>query len=126
MATLLDSAQNPLRALGLKSQEGAVGVHRIFFTGSTGTISTGYGIPGITGTRLSTGTYRIRFPSTKAVYINPSIAGTSGTYYGVNVQNVNGISGIAEIQVSKGGVAQTPATGTYVELWFFVTPVSSF
>lgn len=126
MAQFTDNFQAPLNGLGPKAQYGCLGIHRFFFQGSTGLISTGYGIPGVSATRTSTGTYPGVMPKGRAVYINPSIVGTSGTYYGVNVSNVNGISGTFTIQVSKGGVAQTPATGTYVDLWFYVSPVSSF
>lgn len=126
MAQFTDNFQAPINGLGTKAQFAALGIHRVFFQGATGLVSTNYGVPGVTATRLSTGTYRLATPKGKGVYINPAIVGTSGTYYSINVQNVNGISGTAEFQISKGGLPQTPATGTVAELWFFVAPSSSF
>lgn len=127
MPQLTEYMQYPLNAVGPKGQFAFIGVHRMFFTGSTGLVSTNYGVPGVTATRLSTGTYRLRLPNARAVYINPSVAGTSGTYYSANVvNNASGISGIADVQISRGGAAQAPATGTTLDLWFFVSPVSSF
>lgn len=127
MPQLAEYLQFPLNSVGPKGEHAFLGIHRTFFQGSTGLVSTNYGVPGVTATRLSTGTYRYVLPKARAVYINPSIAGTSGTYYQANVvNNTSGISGICDVQISKGGVAQTPATGTVMDLWFFVAPVSQF
>src|SRR3954470_9995135 len=72
------AGQFPLNSIGPKGQHAFVGVERMFFQGATGLVSTLFGIPGLTATRVSTGTYRIQHPPAVSVDVIPGMQSPSG------------------------------------------------
>jgi len=67
--------QNPANIV---APNGFVGTHKFFFVGGTGLIGTGYGTPGFTATRVSTGIYRVKHPPVKELVMMAGIAMPSG------------------------------------------------
>ena len=136
MPSFGDNAQVPLNAVGTRGEGAFLGMERMFFQGQTGLISTMYGIVGVSGTRLSTGTYQIKHPPCVAADIMPTVQAPSGLYFQTNVSNHNVQSGLATLQffqevvgtaVSSGyGQLIDAPTGTQVKLLFFVSPYSAF
>ena len=138
-------AQFPANAIGPSGEHAFVGMHRVFFTGSTGLIGTMYGVPGVSATRVSTGLYRFKHDPTVNVDIIPGVEGPTGTQYQVNVNKRNlsnggaGASGTFEVQINQmanagfgTGLAsgfvqpQNPATGTALKLLFFCSPITPY
>lgn len=136
MPSLGDSAQFPLNVVGNRGQGAFLGLERMFFQGQTGLVSTMYGIPGVSATRLSTGTYQIVHPSIVAADIIPGVQAPSGMYFQANISSHNSRSGVAILQffqeaapsfVSSGfGQPINPPTGTQVKLLFFCSPYTEF
>ncbi len=122
-----------------KGQSAFVGLTKTFFTGVTGLVATTYGAPGVVATRVSTGLYNLVFPPAPSVDIIPGIQGPTGTQYAVNIQNVNPGSGTAQVAVnwfqpvpSAAGTPSlriapyNPASGTVLNLLWFVAPVTPY
>lgn len=135
------SHQNILNAVGPKAQNAFVGLHKVFFSGATGLVATSYGIPGVRATRIATGAYGIVYPPTKAVDIIPGVQAPSGAHYDVNISDVHPYSGTAKMQITRkevGPIASgaalattwiaphNPVSGTFVNLLFFVSPVTPY
>jgi hypothetical protein len=135
------TSQFPLRSVGPKGQNAFVGVHKVFFSGTTGLVATSYGIPGVTATRIATGAYRLNYPPTRALDIIPGIQAPSGNHYNINVSDVNSYSGTANFQVTRNnvgpiasGAAQAssylaphnPVSGTFANFMFFVSPITPY
>lgn len=143
VAQFAHKAQFPLNTVGPKGQHAFCGVGKVFFTGTTGLVGTAYGIPGLTATRLSTGAYKVQFPASKSVDIIPGVQAPTGVHYDVQVGNVQPYSGTAELHISQRfntinsqstGTSQptgllrpqNPASGTCVNLLFFVAPITPY
>ena len=136
MPSFGDNAQFPLNAVGTRGEGAFLGMERMFFQGSTGLISTMYGIVGVSGTRISTGTYQIQHPPCVAADIMPTVQAPSGMYFQANVSSHNVQSGLATIQffqeasptINSSGFGQliNAPTGTSLKLLFFVSPYSAF
>lgn len=143
MPNFQDIEQYPLNVVGPKGQHGFMGTSTSFFEGSTGLIGTTYGIPGVTMTRVSTGAYRVNFPSSPqvsgamGVTILPGLNAPSGNFYNVNVSGVNSVTGVAHIEITRNEVPLSgaptnlirpvnPASGTRLHLQFFVSPITPF
>lgn len=130
------TGQFPLNAIGTRGEGAFLGLERMFFQGQTGLVSTMYGIPGVTATRIATGIYNIRHPSIVAADIIPGVEAPSGMYFQANVVNHNAQSGTADIHffneaqpsILNSGYGQyiNPPTGTQVKLLFFCSPYSRF
>lgn len=129
--------QFPLNAIGPKGQHAFVGVERMFFQGQTGLVSTLFGIPGLTATRVSTGTYRIQHPPAVSVDVIPGMQSPSGTQFQANIIGQNPRSGVVDIHIlndsgnqtgAASGFAQliNPPTGTELKMMFFVAPITPF
>jgi hypothetical protein len=125
---------------------GFVGSHKLFFVGATGNVGTGYGIPGVSATRVSTGIYRIQHPAIKGLDIIPGIAVPSGApAYHVKqitdgVGGTNSLSGTTEFHISTdqrigsgaaagvgsglAGQLANPVSGTILRLAFFAAPLA--
>lgn len=136
MPSFAENAQFPLNAVGTRGEGAFLGLERMFFQGQTGLVSTMYGIPGVSATRLSTGTYQIAHPPAIAADIIPSVQAPSGMYFQANITQHNSVSGIAQLQFFQeatptlsasgfGRLLDAP-TGTQVKLLFFVSPYSAF
>jgi hypothetical protein len=155
MPSFGEQNQGPFNAFFPKGENSAFGVHQIRFIGSgvpglqsparqggisgvsTGLIlATGInsgGVPGVTATLLATGIYDIRFPPTKSVDINAQVYGSSGYRFVAAVNNLNGVSGSAQIEVTRlvptlgaatpSGQGYLP-TGSVLALSFFAAPNS--
>lgn len=126
--------QNPANIV---QPNGFIGTHKLFFVGATGNIGSGYGIPGVSATRISTGIYRVQHPPIKGLDIIAGIATPSGTTYHVNqsTEKTNSLSGTTEFHIlaDKGGASGTfspsgaykltnPVSGTILRLAFFGAP----
>ena len=139
------TGQYPLNAVGPKAQGAFVGAARIFFTGATGNIGTFYGIPGLSATRVRTGIYNLQGPLTKEMTIIPGLQGPTGVNYNLSVVNVQPYSGTAQLHVTRMEAApqtsasgadqntvslavmpQNPASGTRVNLLYFVSPIAEY
>lgn len=120
---------------------GWVGSHKLFFVGATGLIGSGYGIPGVTATRISTGIYRIQHPPIKQFDFIPGIAAPSGApAYQVQqaTERTNSLSGTVEFHIRQpgGGASGTaspsgagyvlcnPVSGTILKLAGFAAPLA--
>ena len=121
---------------------GFVGVHKLFFVGATGLIGSGYGVPGVTATRISTGIYRVQHPPIKGLDILPGVASPSGSpQYRVKqiTETTNSLSGTTEFHITTqngiapsgaaassssglAGVLSNPVSGTIMRLAFFASP----
>lgn len=136
MPSFAEVAQFPLNVAGSRGEGAFLGLERMFFQGQTGLVSTMYGIPGVSATRIATGTYQIAHPPAIAADIIPSVQAPSGMYFQANVSSHTARSGIAILQffqeaagtlVSSGyGPLINPPTGTQVKLLFFVSPYTEF
>lgn len=142
MGNLADHAQFPLNAVGPSGQHAFLGVHRVFFTGSTGLIGTMYGVPGITATRVATGVYRFKHDVCRNIDIIPGVEGPTGTAYQINIpvaSKGDGSSGAFDVHLMQTknygfgtGIAsgalepQNPATGTALKLLMYGSPVTKF
>lgn len=109
MDTLADTPQFPANLGGPKGQHGFIGSNKIFFTGTTGTVATSYGIPGMVATRVATGSYNLVYPPTKGIDFYPSVQAPSGTHYTVNISDVHPTSGTAKMQIARTGGGATPS-----------------
>lgn len=129
-------AQYPANAV---NPGGFYGVHKLFFVGTTGLIGSGYGIPGVSATRISTGIYRVKHPPSRGLDIIPGLAVPSGAPHYTATQNTeqtNSISGTTEFHIrapgggasgliqasGMGAVLQNPVSGTVLRLGFFIAP----
>jgi hypothetical protein len=140
-----EQQQFPLNAVGPKGQHAFVGMAKMFFNGATGLVSgptsagTFFGIPGISATRRATGIYPIAFPKARSVDIIAGVQAPTGQPYSVNVSQVNAASGTAIVEVSRMAVGNAatgapslfaalhnPVSGTYVNLLFFVAPITPY
>lgn len=136
MPSFAEVAQFPLNAIGNRGEGAFLGMERMFFQGQTGLISTMMGIPGVSGTRLSTGVYQIAHPPCVACDILPTVQAPSGMFFQSNIAKHSAKSGIAELHFFNeayntgpaSGYAQfiNPPTGTQVKLQFFVSPYNEF
>lgn len=139
MPGLGENYQEALNSMGLHGQNAAIGIHKVFFTGTTGLIGTHYGVAGVSATRVSTGLYTFRHPSTVHVDILTQIEAPTGCAYNVNVvrDTKNSQSGIFQVQimgnatsigtgVPSGMIPYAPQSGTALKLMFFVSPVTPF
>jgi hypothetical protein len=130
--------QNPANTV---NPNGFYGVHKLFFVGNTGLVGSGYGVPGVTATRVSTGVYRVQHPPVKGLDIIPGIATPSGApQYRVKQitdgpGGTNSLSGTTEFhitttnQISSGiapsgltGQLANPVSGTILRLAMFAAP----
>lgn len=135
MATLADTPQFPANLGGPKGQHGFIGSNKIFFTGSTGSVATSYGLPGLVATRTATGSYNLVYPPTKGIDFYPSVQAPTGAAYSVNISDVHPTSGTAKMQIGRFGSGgssgsavpslafqvQNPVSGTQVNLLCFVS-----
>lgn len=134
--------QNPANIV---APNGFVGTHKLFFTGSTGLVASGYGTPGFSATRVSTGIYRVKHPPIKGLEMFAGIAMPSGApSYKVDqitdglgpTGGTNSLSGITEFHIKQPGggasgsaapsgatyVLANPVSGTILRLAFFAAP----
>lgn len=134
--------QNPANIV---APNGFVGTHKLFFTGATGLIGTGYGTPGFSATRVSTGIYRVKHPPIKELNFFPGIVTPSGapayhvtqiTDGAVATGGTNSLSGITEFHIRQPGggasgsavpsgstyVLANPVSGTILRLAWFAAP----
>jgi len=141
---LSEVEQFPLNVIGPKGPNSFIGGHQAFFTGTTGLVSTSYGIPGVTIRRRSTGIYGIKFPPIQHVQIHPSLQVPSGHSYQVHVKGISGAtqvvgaSGYAEVHISRlqsapSGLGINPSsyvqpqnlpTGSVLDLLFYASTSS--
>lgn len=136
MPLFYNAPQFPLNSVGSKGQAAFVGVAKLNFSASGALVGTCYGIPGVGATRVATGAYNLTFPSTVEVDIFTQIQQSpSGVIYDTAVNNVNAITGIAQLQIfgqtPVGGATgtltpQNPASGTTLSIMFFASPVTRF
>lgn len=133
MANLAEKPQYPLNAVGTKGQQAFVGVHKVFFSGTTGLVATSYGVPGMVATRVSTGTYGLIYDPTVGLDIIPGVQAPTGNPYMINISEVFPTSGTAKFQIGRFGApgasgsfaptlafqAQNPVSGTIVNLMIF-------
>ena len=134
--SLANAAQYPANTV---QPNAFYGVHKLFFTGATGLIGSGYGVPGVTATRISTGIYRVQHPPVRGFDIIPGIAAPSGApAYQVQqaTERTNSISGTTEFHIRapnvasgsstpSGGMAlQNPVSGTILRLAMFASPLA--
>ena len=139
MARPLGEAQFPANTL---VPNGFLGTHKLFFVGATGNIGSGYGVPGVTATRISTGIYRIQYGPVKGLDIIPGIAVPSGApaYHVKQVTDkTNSLSGTTEFHISTlnniagsgaaagvfsglAGQLANPVSGTILRLAMFAAP----
>jgi len=112
MANLAEKPQYPLNAVGNKGQQAFVGVHKIFFQGTTGLVATSYGVPGMVATRIATGSYGLVFDPTVGLDIIPGIQAPTGAHYTVNVSDVYPTSGTAKFQIARTGGGTVPSGST--------------
>jgi hypothetical protein len=153
-----ESPQGPLNTFFPKGENAAFGVQSFNVIGSgifgvrtpafmafqsgasTGQVqATGIGsggVPGITATLIGTGVYSLRFPSTKSVGFIPAVSSSSGYNFQAVVNNVNGVSGSAQLEITRvGAPGQTGfnpiqasgftgylPTGTVVNLGVYAAP----
>lgn len=155
MPSFGESPQGPFNAFFPKGENSAFGVHQLRAIGSgafgnrtpafqafqsgasTGLVqATGVGsggVPGVSATLLATGLYDIRFPPTKSVDINAQVYSSSGYAFHAAINNLNGVSGSAQLQLrripdSASGVITSASglgflpTGSVVALSFFAAP----
>ncbi len=136
---LAEKEQGPLNWVGPDGQHSFRGRHQAFFQGTTGLIATQWGLHGVSIGRLRTGVYGIAFPRIKDVDIIANVHSPSGTHYQTKITGISGavqvvgMSGLAELHVSRTEVAQTvqtgllasgllsphnPVSGTYISFWF--------
>lgn len=127
---------HPLRAVGPDRQHAFIGMGHVLFKGSTGLVGTAFGVPGLVCSRIATGSYYLQFnKNVKDVTILPGIQAPTGSHYNINVSEVNGYSGQANMQITKHvsvpsgmTVATTklqpcnPVSGTMANLLFFMSP----
>lgn len=131
------SEQFPVKGLGRKSVDALVGTARIVL-GASGLVATCFGQRGTGATRLATGVYDLRFPTSKEVSIFPTVRLPSGGYayasgyeYNVKTAAVSGPSGMAQLFVTEVGPTTltgrvNPRTGTMVDLLFFHSPSNAY
>ena len=129
--------QYPVRGVGRKSVNLTNGVARIVL-GASGLVATCYGQPGTSATRIATGVYDLRFPSSKDVSIFPQVRLPSGGYayasgyeYNVKTAAVSGPSGMAQVFITEVGATVltgrvNPRTGTMIDLLFFHSPSNAY
>ncbi len=127
---------------------GFVGTHKLFFTGATGLVGSGYGMGRlVTATRVSTGIYRVQHPPIKGLDIFAGIAMPSGApSYKVDqitdglgpTGGTNSLSGTTEFHIKQPGggasgsvapsgagyVLANPVSGTILRLSFFAAPLA--
>ena len=157
MSSFAEKPQGPLNAFFPKGENAAFGVHRFNAIGSgvfgqrtpafmafqsgasTGLVpATGIasgGVPDVSATLLATGIYDVRFPPTKSVDINAQVYSSSGYRFAAAIQNLNGVSGSCQVEVSRilssptqvitsaSGLGFIP-TGSTLALSFFACPNS--
>lgn len=156
MPSFGEKPQGPFNAFFPKGENAAFGVHRLRAIGSgifgtrtpaamafqsgasTGLVpATGIpsaGVPDVSATLLGTGIYDIRFPPTKQVDISAQVYSSSGYNFSCAINKLSGVSGSAQLEVSRvynqgSGVLLTPSgqgfipTGSIVALSFFASPV---
>jgi hypothetical protein len=136
--------QFPLKGIGAKAPNAFFGGHQAFFSGTTGLVSTSYGVPGVTIGRRQTGIYGVKFPPAQHVQIHPHLQVPSGTSYDVAVKGISGatqvvgVSGYAEVhitRISNSPVVTTtnpscyvqyhnPPTGSVLDLLFYASTSS--
>lgn len=155
MPSFGETPQGPANFFFPKGENAAFGVHQLRAIGSglfgnrtpafmafqsgasTGLVqATGVGsggVPGVTATLLATGVYDIRFPPTKSVDINAQVYSSSGYAFHAAINNLNGPSGSAQLELrrvpntasgvitSASGLGFLP-TGSTVALSFFACP----
>jgi hypothetical protein len=129
--------QFPVKGLGRKSVDAALGSARIVL-GASGLVATVFGQRETSATRIATGVYDLRFPTSKAVSIFPTIRLPSGGYayasgyeYNVKTASVSGPSGMAQIFITEVGPTiltgrVNPRTGTEIDLLFFHSPSNAY
>lgn len=120
---------------------GFIGTHKLFFVGATGLIGSGYGTPGFSATRISTGIYRVQTPPCKELEFIPGIAAPSGApAYQVqqSTERTNSLSGTCEFHIRQPGggasgsaapsgagyVLANPVSGTILRLAWFAAPLA--
>ena len=142
-ANLSETNQFPLNVIGPKGPHAFVGSHEVFFQGSTGLVSTSYGIPGVTVGRLRTGVYGIVHPPIKHAQIWPAIQVPSGLSYDTSIRGMSGRpydanSGYAEISITRPEQSpvvtgtnpstlvqpQNPPTGAKLDLFWYASTTS--
>jgi hypothetical protein len=153
MPSFGESQQGPFNAFFPKGQNAVFGVHQLRAIGSgvfgnrtpafmafqsgasTGLVpATGIasgGVPGVSATLIGTGLYDIRFPPTRSVDINAQVYSSSGYRFVAAINNLNGVSGSAQLEVARltptlgapqpSGQGFVP-TGSVVALSFFAAP----
>lgn len=136
-----DAGQYPLNVIGPKGQKAFLGMETVFFEGTTGLVGTAYGIPGVTATRIATGSYDLIYPPTREVRIIPGLQAPTGMHYTVNISDVFPFSGKAKIQIARMGGGSVPSgsttptmmsqphnpvSGTMLNLQFFVSPITPY
>ncbi len=146
--SLGNKPQAPLNTWAPKGNNGIFGVHTFNVIGSglfgnrtvppTG-LPTGVGsggVPEVSATYISTGIYSIRFPSTYYTDISASVSSSSGYRFDAYVNQQNGVSGSAQLEITRSGgpsgVNPIQAsgfggflpTGSKVMLSFFASPNS--
>lgn len=134
---LSEIEQFPLNVVGPKGPHSFFGSHQGWFSGTTGMVSTSYGIPGVTIGRTRTGVYTVKFPPIQHVSIHPALQVPSGSAYDVHVKGLSGAvevvgkSGYAEVHISRqspSGIGlnmpQNPPTGTVLDLLFHASTSS--
>jgi len=157
MASFGESPQGPFNAFFPKGENAVFGVHQFRAIGSgifgnrtppfmafqsgasTGLVqATGVGsggVPDVSATLLATGVYDIRFPPTKSVDINAQVYSSSGYAFHCAINNLNGVSGSAQLELrrvlgSASGVITSASglgflpTGSTVALSFFAAPAN--
>lgn len=137
MAEMQHNELFPLRVVGPDSPHAFIGMGHVAFYGTTGLVGTAFGVPGLVCSRVATGSYYLQFDkNTKDVTILPGIQAPTGSHYNINVSEVNGYSGQANMQITRyvsvpSGmtVATTklqpcnPTSGTIANLMFFMRPL---
>lgn len=140
--------QGPLKTWFPKGENAILGVHTFNVIGSgifgektvppTGTPTgvSSAGVPGVTATYVATGVYSIRFPSVRSVDIKASVSSSSGYAFDGYVNNQNGVSGSAQLEIVRNsgpsGVNPIQAsgflgflpTGSKVMLTFYAAPTT--
>ncbi len=136
-----EESQFPLNSVGQSGQQAFLGVEKVFFSGSTGLISTMYGIPGFSATRVSTGLYTFMHDKIRHLDIIAGLECPTGTYLDVNIPSATkgSITGTFQIQTyNRQGAGfgtgvpsiyfqpQNPATGTVLKLMIYGSPITPF
>lgn len=148
LRNLSDAQQGPVKSWFPKGENAIIGVHTFNVIGSglfgnktvppTG-LPTGVhsaGVPDVTATYVATGIYSVRFPSIRSVDIKASVSSSSGYNFDAYVNNQNGISGVAQLEVvrnsgpsginpiQQSGFIGFIPTGSKVMLTFFAAPTT--